>query len=145
MNPCYGPILLVEDNADDVFFMKRALRAAGVAEELDVVTDGQSAVEYLEGLGEPETERAPCLVLLDLKLPRRSGLEVLQWIRHESQVPWVVVLILTTSREPSDIQTAYRLGANAYLVKPAAVEQLTEIVRGIKAFWLAHNQFASAE
>jgi CheY-like chemotaxis protein len=143
MSEC-GAILLVEDNEDDVFFMKRALRTAEVRQSLQVVMDGQSAVDYLGGVGQFADRRQyplPCLILLDLKLPRKNGLEVLEWIRRESPVRSVVVLILSTSKENSDIEAAYRLSANAYLVKPAVVEQLTDIVRAIKAFWLTHNQF----
>lgn len=147
MNSNPHPILLVEDNEDDVIFMKRTVRSVQIAQPLQVVTNGQQAIDYLSGQ-EGFTDRnqfpLPCLVLLDLKLPRKSGLEVLQWIREQPSLKGLVVLVLTTSKEPHDIERAYRLGANAYLVKPAAVEQLVELTRAIKVFWLTFNQFSPA-
>ena len=137
MNNCQGPILLVEDNADDLFFMKRAIRAAEIQQRIDVVTDGEQAIEYLSRM----EETLPCLVLLDLKLPKKSGLEVLEWIRSQPRTRALVVIVLTTSKESSDIARAYQLWANAYLVKPSIVEELSRMVRAIKAFWLSENYF----
>lgn len=138
-------ILLVEDNPDDAFFMQRAAKAASVPHELVVVATGDEAVDYLAGAGKFSDRQSfplPLLVLLDLKLPGRSGHEVLQWIRQQPSLKSTVVVVLTTSRERSDVQKAYALGANAYLVKPSAAPQLIEQVKALKAFWLEHNEFA---
>jgi CheY-like chemotaxis protein len=137
-----GAILLVEDNGDDVFFMQRAAKSAGVENPMHVVTDGSQAIEYLSGAGEfanREVHPLPCVVLLDLKLPGMSGLDVLAWMRGRPELTTSVVIVLTTSREPRDIREAYRLGANAYLVKPTSPAQLTELLSAIKIFWINHN------
>jgi CheY-like chemotaxis protein len=135
-------ILLVEDNADDVFFMKRAFRTAGINNPIQIANNGQAAIDYLAGNGE-FVDRAkyplPCLVLLDLKLPGINGHEVLQWIREQENLETLVVLMLTTSRENRDIEEAYRLGCNAFLVKPSAPPKLIELVAALKQFWLVHN------
>jgi CheY-like chemotaxis protein len=141
-------ILLVEDNEDDVVFMRRAIRHADVTESVQVVTDGQEAIDYLAGAGkyaDRQQHPLPRIVLLDLKLPRRGGLEVLEWIRQQRQLSRIIVLVLSTSRERSDIVRAYELGANAFLVKPPAYQQLAEMVEAIKIFWLGFNEFVLAE
>src|SRR5690349_629370 len=122
------PILLVDDNEDDVFFMKRALTAASITNPVFVAEDGQKAIEYLVGTAsEAERESCPFLILLDLKLPVTKGLDVLAWLRQQPHLRGTVVLILTSSSEPYDIREAYRLGANAYLVKPTTTERLNEL------------------
>src|SRR5580692_2797809 len=134
-------ILLVEDEEGDVFFMRQALQKAGVINPLQVASDGQEAIDYFKGTGRfanREEFPLPCLVLLDLKLPRVMGLDVLKWIREQPEVATIVV-ILTSSQEEADIATAYRLGANGYLVKPSDVGQLTDMVKSIKDFWLMQN------
>jgi CheY-like chemotaxis protein len=138
------PILLVEDNENDILFMKRMVRVAEITHPLQVVTDGQQAIDYLSGTGKFADRKEfpmPCLILLDLKLPFRSGLEVLAWIREQPNLQPLVVLILSTSRESGDIEQAYRLGANAYLVKPHDVGHLGELMKAVKSFWLTFNQF----
>jgi CheY-like chemotaxis protein len=137
-----GPILLVEDNPDDVFFMQRACKSAGVTNPLQVAEDGNKAIDYLSGAGKFDDRTAyplPCLMLLDLKLPGKSGLDVLGWVREQREFTTRVVIVLTTSREPRDIHEAYRLGANAYLVKPTSPSQLSELMVAIKTFWIDHN------
>jgi CheY-like chemotaxis protein len=137
-----GVILLVEDNPDDVFFMRRACRAGGLENPLHVAEDGDQAIEYLAGEGRFSNRDAhplPCVVLLDLKLPGKNGLEVLSWLRGNPDFTTTVVIVLTTSREPRDIHEAYRLGANAYLVKPTSPTQLTELVAAVKKFWIDYN------
>jgi CheY-like chemotaxis protein len=139
-------ILLAEDNPDDVFFMQRAAKACGIVEPLRVAPDGQAAIDYLEGTGEYSNRDKyplPFLILLDLKMPHRSGLEVLEWIRQQPQLQTMLVLILTTSREESDVQRAYRLGVNSFLVKPPNAAQLTELMRLVKAYWLDNPQLAT--
>ena len=139
-------ILLVEDNEDDVFFLKRALEGAAISNPVFVAADGQKAIDYFAGAGE-FADRAkfplPILVFLDLKLPVKKGLDVLAWLRQQESLRSVVVVVLTTSQEPSDLRRAYRLGANSYLVKPARTERLGALVRAVREYWLEFNVFDS--
>jgi CheY-like chemotaxis protein len=134
--------LLVEDNEDDVFLMKRALKLAGLECRLSVAEDGLQALNYLRGEG-PYSDRnqypLPQLVFLDLKLPYHPGLEILQFIREQPELQTLLVLVLTSSREPSDIDRAYRLGANSYLVKPTSFEQLVTLLDSVKRYWVRQN------
>ncbi len=135
-------ILLVEDNEDDVLFLRRALKMAGVPHPLQVVEDGRKAIDYLEGTGDYANRAEfplPCLVLLDLKLPRIMGLDVLKWIREQPGLEPLPIIVLTSSQEPSDIQRAYRLGANSYLVKPSSTDKLVDLVKSFSDYWLRHN------
>lgn len=135
------PILQVEDDSNDVFLLQHAMTKAGVANPIQVATDGQQAIDYLKGAGkfaDREQFPLPCLVLLDLKLPYVMGLEVLKWIRQQPGDPLIVIL-LTASAEDVDIATAYRLGANAFLTKPSRASKLEEMAGAIKDFWLTHN------
>jgi CheY-like chemotaxis protein len=137
-------ILLVEDNEDDVFLMKRALKGARVVNPLFVVEDGREAVDYLGGAGkfaDRESYPLPAVVFLDLKLPFISGHEVLAWIRRQNNLESVVVIVLTSSNEASDLSRSYALGANSYLVKPPTPEQLEELAKAFKWYWLEYNQF----
>jgi CheY-like chemotaxis protein len=137
-------LLLIEDNDNDIFFMKRALKNAEINNVVKVVTDGQQAIDYFTGHGEFSDRRQhplPTLVFLDLKLPHKSGLEVLAWLRSREDFKTLVVLVLTTSQEQRDMKQAFELGANAYLAKPSSVSELTEMMKAVKAFWLTFNQF----
>ncbi len=136
-------ILLVEDNEDDVYFVSQAIVRSGIEMPLEIARDGQAAVDYLATTFEARfqgTASTPCLVLLDLILPRRSGLEVLKWIRQESQWKAIIVLVLTSSTSDSDMKTAYQLGANAYLIKPSDATKLRELFQLVKGFWMEWNQ-----
>jgi CheY-like chemotaxis protein len=135
------PILQVEDDPNDVFLLQHAMTKAGVANPIQVATDGRQAIDYLKGAGkfaDREQFPLPCLVLLDLKLPYVMGLEVLKWIRQQPGVA-PIVLLLTASAEDADIATAYRLGANAFLTKPSKASKLEDMAKAIKDFWLTHN------
>ena len=137
-------ILLVEDSEDDVFLMRRALKGAKIKNPLVVVEDGQQAVEYLAGTGDfadREKYPFPAVVFLDLKLPMKSGLEVLEWIRKQAGLENLVVLVLTSSSEPSDLKRAYALGANSYLVKPPTADQLLDLANAFKWYWLEFNRY----
>ena len=137
-------LLLVEDNQDDVFLMKRALKAARVVNPLYVVEHGQEAVDYLGGAGkfsDRENYPLPAVVFLDLKLPFISGHDVLAWIRRQKQLESMVVVVLTSSNEASDLSRCYSLGANSYVVKPPTPEQLEELAKAFKWYWLEYNQF----
>ena len=134
-------ILQIEDDPNDVFFFKRAMNKAGVANPIQVARDGQEAIDYLKGAGQFADRGKfpfPCLVLLDLKLPYVMGLDVLKWIRQQPGLT-LVVLLLTASGEEPDIAAAYRLGANGFLVKPSEASKLEDMVRAIRDFWLTHN------
>jgi CheY-like chemotaxis protein len=132
-------ILLVEDNEDDAFIMRRALRAAGIANPMHVVETGQDAVDYLAGAERFEERTSyplPRIVFLDLKLPIMMGMEVLAWIRTRRELEGLVVVVLTSSNEPSDVKEAYRLGANSYVVKPPTADQLLGLAKAFKWDWL---------
>ena len=125
-------LLLVEDNEDDVFFMRRALRAAKLSSPLQVVTDGQSAIDYIKGsgiYGDRISYPFPTLVFLDLKLPYLHGFEVLSWIREESSVPDLPVVVLTSSAEEKDRRRAEKFRAAGYMVKPPETQELHELFR----------------
>jgi CheY-like chemotaxis protein len=138
-----GVILLVEDSEDDVFLMKRALKLAGVVNPVYVISDGEQATLYLGGEG-PYADRTkfpmPAVVFLDLKLPFRSGHEVLEWIRAQPTLESLVVVVLTSSDEPSDLRRAYSLGANSYLVKPLTPKQLTNLADAFNWSWLKYEK-----
>ena len=143
-----APILLVEDNGNDVLLIKRAFKKAKIANSIQVVGDGDAAVAYLAGEGQYADREAypmPALVLLDLKLPRRSGFEVLGWVRTQPVLKRLPVLILTSSRENVDIDRAYDLGANSYLVKPVTFEALQEIMHAIDVYWLVLSEIPSMD
>ena len=140
MNP--STLLLVEDEPTSVFFFEHMVKKLGILNPLQIAKDGREALDYLEGVGE-FSDRVkfplPGLVILDLKLPRVTGFEVLQQLRHRPETKHIVVVILSSSASDEDIAKAYALGANGYLVKPLHLEELQEIVRAIKDFWLTHN------
>jgi CheY-like chemotaxis protein len=138
-------ILYVEDDENDVFFMQRALDQAGVTNPFRVVNDGQIAIDYLAGaaaFADRIQFPVPSLVLLDLKLPRKSGLQVLAWVRQQPALLGVVIIVLSSSSQAGDIEQAYALGANAYVLKPPSEQARTDLVRAIKAFWLTFNEKA---
>jgi CheY-like chemotaxis protein len=125
-----GPVLLVDDDENDLFFMLDAFKKAGVDVPVQIVRDGQEATDYLSGVGNFSDRTRfpmPSLVLLDLKLPFVMGLDVLRAIRQQLNLP-IIVIILSASREDADISAAYRLGANAYVVKPSDLTKLTDTV-----------------
>lgn len=134
-------ILQVDDDPNDVFLLRHAMKKIGMENFIQVASDGQQAIDYLQGAGKFADRTKfplPSLVLLDLKLPYVMGLDVLKWIRQQPGTPQVVV-VLTASAEDADIATAYRLGANAFLTKPSEAGKLEGMVKAIKDFWLTHN------
>ncbi len=137
------PILLVEDDQNDVFFLQYAFEAADITHPVHVVEDGQQAIDYLAGTGQFADRKRfplPCLVLLDLKLPVKMGMEVLRWIRQQSSLQTLIVVVLTSSNDRDDIDQAYRLGARSYLVKPLSVDSRLALARAIKTYWLGLNE-----
>ncbi len=136
-------ILLVEDDYNDVLLIRRALNKAQIANPLQVAEDGDQAVAYLAGEGPFANREAyplPRVMLLDLKLPRRSGLEVLEWLRTRSGLGRLPVVVLTSSRESADVNRAYDLGANSYLVKPVEFGPFLDLVKTLGPYWLLLNE-----
>lgn len=131
-------LLWVEDDPDDLLLGERALVKAGF-EKLQITRDGEKAISYLSGMGEFADRRRfplPSLVLLDLKLPKKSGFEVLSWLRGAEGLKRIPVVVLTSSQERHDIDRAFDLGANAYLVKPVERRKFLELVNGLHQFWV---------
>ena len=132
-------ILLVEDDEADILLLRRAFRNAHIVNPLIEVRDGQAAIQYLSGEGEyADRSRYPIpfLVLLDLRLPKLSGFEVIAWMRDQPQLAHVIVVVLTASDHVPDVTKARDLGANSYLVKPGDFEELVQMVKRIKGRWL---------
>lgn len=139
MNP--GNILLVEDNPDDVALTMRALKSHNITNDVVVAKDGVQALEYLFGAkGSPAVEELPAVVLLDLKLPRVNGLEVLQRIRADERTRLLPVVILTSSDEERDVISGYSLGANSYVRKPVDFIEFTEAAKQLGLYWLLMNR-----
>lgn len=135
-------ILLVEDNSDDADLIEYAFEKAGVANPLLAVADGDAAVDYIGGTGayaDRTRHPLPALILLDLKLPRRSGFEVLRFVRSQKATRHTPVVVLTSSNQHDDIQRAYEAGANSYLVKPVSRDALIEMVKSLDAYWIKLN------
>lgn len=136
------PILLVEDNPDDAELTARAFRKNNIANELIVAPDGESALEYLCGTGKwaDQGPQLPQAILLDLKLPRMDGLEVLRRIRENERTRFLPVIVLTTSKEEQDLIRSYALGANSYVRKPVDFTQFLDATRQLSLYWLVLNE-----
>ena len=136
-------ILHVEDRDEDVFLLRYAFKEAEIANPLHVAADGHQAIEYLSGVGQFSDRTRfplPCIVILDLKLPYKMGLEVLEWIRLQPSLRKLIVIVLSSSIHEGDIERAYDLGVNAFLVKPSNIETMTKMSRALKDFWLTYNK-----
>lgn len=137
------PLLLVEDDENDILFLQRAFQQAHILNPLHVARDGQEAIEYLSGEG-PFVDRKhhplPGIIILDFKMPRRNGLEVLEWLRRDPALQSLPVLVLSSSAQHYDVERCYRLGANAFLVKPSDTQTRAALARAIKDFWLTFNE-----
>ena len=131
-------VLVAEDNPDDVFALKWAFKRAQITNPIEVVRNGQQAIDYLSGAGDyadRERHPLPFLVLLDLKMPYVSGFEVLAWIRQQTALESLPVVVLTSSDENRDHQKAYALGARSYLVKPPEPEDIKQILSSLQSLW----------
>jgi CheY-like chemotaxis protein len=131
-------MLLFEDDDNDAFLLQRALKKAGIENPIHRVRDGQEGIEYLAGVGQYADRRRypfPRVVLLDLKMPRKSGLEVLEWIKSHPEHKVIPTIVFTASREQQDIAASYGLGANCFVVKPSQFEDLEHLVRILHEFW----------
>ncbi len=136
-------VLVAEDDPDAVFLLRRAFQKANLQNPIAVAHDGQEAIDYLSRQGayaDPERYRLPVLMLLDLKMPRKTGFEVLEWLRQQPGLKRLIVVVLTTSNQLADINRAYDLGSNSYLVKPATFDALVQMVNSISNYWLELNQ-----
>jgi CheY-like chemotaxis protein len=131
-------VLLVEDNEDDVVIMKMACQRTGIPHALKVVTDGNTAVDFLSGTGNNLSDN-PDLIFLDLKLPGRDGHEVLEWIRSQPGLKNVPVVMLTAFSRAEDVDRAYTLGVTSFLRKTAAIAEFGQAVRVILKYWLELN------
>ena len=141
MNPI--TILLVEDNPSDIALTQRAFGRSRIANELVVAEDGQEALDYLFASGkhtDREVSQLPAMVLLDLKLPRVDGLEVLRQIRLDPLTSRLPVVVLTTSKEEQDVAQSYDLGANSYIRKPVDFEKFAEAIEHLGLYWLVLNE-----
>ena len=130
-------ILVVEDNPTDVMLIRRAFDKAKLANPLHVVGDGDAAVEYLSGeasYADREMFPLPILMLLDLKLPKRSGLEVLEWLRMQETLKRIPVVVLTSSQQDRDVNAAYDIGVNSYLVKPVEFDGLLQMLKTVNLY-----------
>jgi CheY-like chemotaxis protein len=137
-------ILLVEDNPNDVELALRALKKNHLANRIHVVRDGAEALEFIYCTGQYESRnkencRQPKFILLDLKLPKVDGLEVLRRLKGDEQTRSIPVVMMTSSREERDVIESYRLGVNSYIVKPVDFDQFTEAVRHLGMYWLLIN------
>jgi CheY-like chemotaxis protein len=136
-------ILLVEDDADDALLIQRAFQRAGLKGSLKIVRDGEQAIDYLRG-GGSYADRSkyppPFLILLDLKMPGTDGFEVLSWLRSDPALKLLLVVVLTSSNLQADVDRAYDLGANSYLVKPVEFEEMVQMIRRFEIYWTELNR-----
>ena len=132
-------VLLVEDDLNDIFLVKRAFKMAQPQNILQVVTDGQEAIHYLKGEGKYSDRQAyplPKLIVMDIKMPRRTGFEVLEWVKQDSRpLRRIPIVIVSSSDNPADINRAYELGANAYMVKPVNFKEVERLFESITHYW----------
>ncbi|MBV8206567.1 MAG: response regulator [Acidobacteria bacterium] len=138
-----GVILLVEDNTDDADLILRAFERAGVANAIHRVEDGHQAMAYLAGEGK-YAERLmyplPAVILLDLNMPRINGFQFLVWLRTQSEIRRIPVVVLTESKDSASVNRAYDAGANSYLVKPATSEEINRVVEDVERYWVGMNE-----
>ncbi len=131
-------VLLVEDDLNDVFIVKRAFKKAQLQNPLQVVTDGQEAILYLRGEGKYADRQAyplPKLIVMDINMPLRTGFEVLEWVKHDGPLHRIPIVIVSSSDNPTDINRAYELGANAYMVKPMDYRAVEQLFASITHYW----------
>jgi len=140
--PSEAVILLAEDRQDDVLLIRRAFKKAGISNPLHLVRDGEQVMAYLQGQGKFSDRRLhpfPELLLLDLKMPRMDGMEVLAWLKSHPKFRLLRVVVLTSSEDIHDVNKAYQLGANSFLVKPLEFQNYIALARTMARFWLEHS------
>ncbi|MDB6016062.1 MAG: response regulator with CheY-like receiver domain and winged-helix DNA-binding domain [Pedosphaera sp.] len=131
-------VLLVEDDLNDIFLVKRAFKKAHIPNPLQVVTDGVDAIHYLQGddkYADRQLHPLPHLIVMDIKMPRKTGFEVLDWIKHDGLLKRIPVIIVSSSDQPEDINRAYELGANAYMIKPVDFRSVENLFQSITHYW----------
>lgn len=135
-------VLLADDSDDDVFLMKRAFSSAGVDASLEVARDGEETIDCLESRVRSGTDwdEVPDILLLDLKMPRKGGFEVLEWVRSHRRLRRLVVIVMTSSMAQADVDRAYDLGVNGFLVKPSEYAELVAMTRRLVDFWIKDNR-----
>jgi CheY-like chemotaxis protein len=136
-------VLVAEDDPGDAFLLERAFTRCGVPARLHFVRDGREAIDYLGGenaFANRDEFPLPDLILLDLKMPRMGGFDVLEWLRAQPGLKRLLVAVLSSSAQPEDINRSYDLGANSYLVKPKTSEDLSNMVNQLQQYWLQVNQ-----
>jgi CheY-like chemotaxis protein len=144
--PETGVILLAEDDEADILLVQNVFKAIGILNPLHVVRDGDEAIAYLKGEGQYANRSEyplPSLLLLDLKMPRTNGFEVLQWIRSEPNLKALRVIVLTNSEQIHDVNEAYHLGANSFLVKPRDFGNFITLFKSLHSYWLRRDQSPS--
>jgi CheY-like chemotaxis protein len=138
-------VLVAEDNPNDVLLLKYSVARAGIESQITFVRDGEEVLDYLKGEGEFSDRKAhpyPELLLLDLKMPRLDGFDVLAWIRQQPTFKRLLIVVLTSSTQEKDINRAYDLGVNSYLVKPSDFQMLSLMIERLQKYWLELNMAA---
>jgi CheY-like chemotaxis protein len=141
------PILYADDDVNDAFFMKRAFAQAGIPNPLVIVSDGQEAMDYLSNTGlyaDKASYPTPCLILIDINMPKESGIDVLRWLRTQPGIQVLPVIVVSSSTQDTDIQRAYFYGANSYLTKPGTPNELLALVKELGKYWLNINRTPQA-
>jgi two-component system, response regulator len=133
-------VLLVEDNSDHVELILEALENNGIASRIDVVGDGEGALDYLFQQNTFTEASRPALIILDIKLPKIDGIEVLRKIKTDESLKMIPVIMLTTSNNEEDVQQSYKLGANSYIVKPVTEAKFSDTIRQLKHYWMDSNK-----
>ena len=136
-------LLIAEDDDNDLFFLRRAFEAANLAYPVHMVRDGQEAIDYLSGAGKFANRinfPLPFLFLLDLKMPRKTGMEVLEWLSAQPELRCLPVVVFSSSANRKDVDRAYELGANGFVAKPASMMKRVQLVKAMTLFWLESNQ-----
>jgi CheY-like chemotaxis protein len=131
-------VLVAEDNPDDALLLRRALEKAGNRSRIKIVSDGEELLLYLQGRGayaNRENSPMPSLIILDLKMPRKGGLEVLEWMNENRDLAIVPTIVLSASNLEEDVRSAYHLGANTFFLKPSTFEELVETMRMVESYW----------
>lgn len=132
-------IVLIEDNADDAELSMRSLKKNNLANDIEWLKDGAEALDHLEQYKNSKDEDKPRLILLDLKLPKISGIEVLESIKSDSALMTIPVVVMTSSREDKDLERCYALGVNSYIVKPIKFSEFSEVIKDVGLYWLMVN------
>jgi CheY-like chemotaxis protein len=142
-----GLILVAEDDDNDAFLLEHAFQEAQIPNPLCRARDGQEAIDYLVDAGRIPSSGSrlrPSLLLLDVKMPRKTGWDVLHWLRNESSLRYLPVIVFSSSAQQEDIDRAYQMGANSFIVKPSSTQKRTELAKCIEALWLQFNERPSA-